>query len=475
MKFRRNNERKAGNGSFVGNRSAAEFFALIGKIYRNCAGAFKISPAECGSATEFAGAVCYDEGNSESERLFLFMRRKLFLLVICLVCSVCSVSCIPSPDSGRTEAQNLNGQTMQQLHLPDGTESKMIAVWIPYFICDRLFEQSDEMTAKENVREYLQEMQVFGVNTVFLHVCAFGESTYPSAYYPMTPTANRLDETEIFRSVCRQLNLSLHLWINPLRLQSKEYMDLQSGSSMLTQWYQNAEKRSSALSEWNGRYYLNPAAESTRSFLTGAVQELIDRYHPDGIHIDDYFYPTEETAFDRTDFQNSGETDLSAWRRKNITQLVKSMNNAVHQANPKTVFSVSPQGNLLKNYESLYADVAEWCQTGECCDLLIPQIYFGYLNELCPFAETAAEWLALPRSEKVGMAIGLAAYKIGEEDLYAGDGQYEWVRTEEILARQAGEMLREPTACGIGLYHSDSLLALSAKEKDALIRSIKEQ
>ena len=127
------------------------------------------------------------------------------------------------------------------------------------------------------------------------------------------------------------------------------------------------------------------------------------------------------------------------------------------------------------NYETLFADVKEWCRAGDCCDLMIPQIYFGYLNEMCPFAETAAEWRALPRAENVGLAVGLAAYKVGAEDLHAGDGQDEWIRYPGILARQAGELLRESDLSGICFYHSDSLTELSAKERDAVIRTILEQ
>ncbi|MBQ8922329.1 MAG: family 10 glycosylhydrolase [Oscillospiraceae bacterium] len=368
------------------------------------------------------------------------------------------------------------GQTLQQLHLNEsGGAARIVGVWVPYFICDKLFSSGEADTARETVRQYLSEMQNFGVNTVFLHVCAFGESTYPSANYPMTPTAHGIDEIAVFQEICGELDLSLHLWINPLRLQTREYMEAQRGDAVLTQWYRDSALKAANLSEWEGRYYLNPAAKTTRDFLTDVLRELIERYRPDGIHIDDYFYPTDAPAFDAEEFRRSGEADLAQWRRENITALVRQMYAAAHEDAGERVFSISPQGNLLMNYDTLFADVEEWSRAGDCCDLLIPQIYFGYLNEMCPFAETAEEWISMPRAEHVGLAVGLAAYKVGAEDPFAGDGQDEWIRYPGILARQAGEMLREPALCGICFYHSDSLAELSAQERDAVIRSVLEQ
>ena len=400
--------------------------------------------------------------------------KKIFRVIaaalMLLFCTACSAS------AAGTDAGSLppGGQSLQQLHLSDRQQA-LRGVWIPYFTCDKLFESGDPQTCTENVQKYLQELLVFGVNSVFVHVCAFGESIYPSAYYPQSPTVHGLDALQIFRDACNDAGLALHVWLNPLRLQTKAYMEEQRGDAELVTWYTNEALRKTHLSEWDGRFYLNPAAESTRSFLADAVTELITNYHPAGVHIDDYFYPTSETAFDSADFAASGSKNLADWRRGNITELLRIMYAAVHSADAHAVFSVSPQGNLLQNYDTLYADVAAWCAAGDCCDLLIPQIYFGYRNELCPFAETVEEWLLLPRAESVQLAVGLAAYKVGEEDSFAGDGSREWITEPGLLARQTAEVLREPQLCGAVWYHSDALLSLSAQERDALIRTVLEQ
>lgn len=395
------------------------------------------------------------------------MPRKLHFFALIFSCFFLLTACT----SARTAADApipTGGQTVQQLDLPADESPPMIAAWIPYFIIEQLLSSPDEHACRSAVTAYLQGLRSIGINTVFVHVCAFGESSYPSLYYPPLPAANGHDSMRIFKDICDALGLSMHAWINPLRLQTAEYMDEQTGDAALVTWYNDPKLRAERLSQWDSRYFLNPAAPSTGKFLSGAVTELIANYHPDGIHIDDYFYPTTETAWDAEEFAASGAEDLAAWRRANITALMKQIQAAAHAADPDVIFSVSPQGSLRENYDRLYADIPAWASAGDCCDRIIPQLYFGYENEYCPFAETLAEWLALPRANTVSMAIGLAPYKLGQPDIYAGSGAQEWSEAKGILARQTADVLLQPSLSGVAYYHSDALLQMPAAEADAL-------
>ena len=362
----------------------------------------------------------------------------------------------------------LRGQTYQQLHMPEGCQERIIAAWIPYFSVETLLSSPDEAECRQNIRGYLQQLRDIGINTVFVHVAAFGESSYPSRWYPALQSANGHDAMRIFSELCRELGLSLHAWINPLRLQTDETMQKQSGDSVLAGWFRDEAQRAKTLAKWEGRWYLDPAAPTTPDFLSGVIAELIENYHPDGIHIDDYFYPTSQIAWDAEDFAASGAENLAAWRRENIDRLMRTMNQAVHQADAAAVFSVSPQGSLRENYDSLFADAAHWAETGEFCDLIIPQIYYGYENSSHPFTETLREWSSLPRAENVGMAIGLAVYKVGQPDPYAGSGAQEWVSRSGLPAQQAGDVLLTPGLSGAAFYHADALMLLSPAETSAL-------
>jgi uncharacterized lipoprotein YddW (UPF0748 family) len=277
---------------------------------------------------------------------------------------------------------------------------------------------------------------------------------------------------QIFSEICSETGIAMHAWMNPLRLQTADYMDAQTGDALLCAWYRDSAMKAQRLSQWEKRFYLNPAAESTAEFLSGFLTELITRYHPAGIHVDDYFYPTTEPAFDAEVFAASGADDLAAWRTGNITMLMQRLYQVVKAADPNAVFSVSPQGNLQYNAENLYADVSGWCKSGDSCDLIIPQLYFGYRHESCPFPKLLREWVSLPRASSVRMAAGLGIYKYGEEDAHAGSGKDEWCTTDGLPAAQAADALSEPALRGAVFYHADALLELPQTEAEALKEAI---
>ena len=144
--------------------------------------------------------------------------------------------------------------------------------------------------------------------------------------------------------------------------------------------------------------------------------------------MDDYFYPTTDSTFDKTeytDYTNSGgKMSLDEWRRENVNSLVSDIHTAVKSKDECLVFSISPSGDIEKNVSAYYADIPQWCKTGGYVDLIIPQLYYGFQNESKPFEDICLKWLRLERNENVNLCIGLAVYKYGKEDKYAGAGGF---------------------------------------------------
>ena len=391
---------------------------------------------------------------------------RIFRVVFLCLCTLL-VSCTSLRVQNAESPVLSRGQTVAQLHLSPVRHETVIGTWLPYFTVFDLFSGGDAGQARERVHAMLLKLKAEGINTVFVHAVPFGEAVYPSAYYPHAPEVHGLDALRIFSEECMRLGLSLHVWLNPLRLQTPARLEDHPADTVLSAWYQDEAQREENLALWDGRYYLNPASSGTTNFLADAVRELTNVYHPAGIHIDDYFYPTQAPEFDEHAFLESGEHDLAAWRRSNITAIVRAMYRAVHENDAETVFSVSPQGDPAQNYEKLYADIPRWLSEGGCCDALIPQVYFGYENTHNPFRETVAAWKAMPRNPKVALMIGLAAYKVGNEDVYAGDGREEWEKNPNLLAQQIAEVLADPELGGAVLYHADAVLNLPESARTA--------
>ena len=47
----------------------------------------------------------------------------------------------------------------------------------------------------------------------------------------------------------------------------------------------------SAFSKYNGQVLFDPAYQENRDFICKVVDDIVNRYDVDAIHIDDYFYP----------------------------------------------------------------------------------------------------------------------------------------------------------------------------------------
>jgi uncharacterized lipoprotein YddW (UPF0748 family) len=105
---------------------------------------------------------------------------------------------------------------------------------------------------------------------------------------------------------------------------------------------------------------------------------------------------------------------------------------------------------------NMYADVEKWCSQQGFCDYIVPQIYYGYENEVCPFTETAERWSKAKSSSNVSLVIGICTYKIGSEDQWAGNGIDEWKNTQGIPAAQAQEILENSIGDGIAVYSYES-------------------
>ena len=142
------------------------------------------------------------------------------------------------------------------------------------------------------------------------------------------------------------------------------------------------------------------------------------------------------------------------------------------------LFGISPEGNIDNNYTSNYIDTKKFAGNSGYVDYLMPQIYFGFFNSIKPFYETVKEWNSYIKTDTVKLIPALAFYKVGEEDLYAKDGQYEWIEYNNIIAREvlASRPLSNYQGFAIFRYDSifnDNLTSYAFKEKENLKKILK--
>ena len=128
------------------------------------------------------------------------------------------------------------------------------------------------------------------------------------------------------------------------------------------------------------------------------------------------------------------------------------MYDEVKAADERLEFGISPQGSISGNYDSQFADVRLWAGQEGYCDYIVPQIYFGFRNECCPFEPTLRKWEEITAESNVSLVVGLGAYKVGKADKWAGAaGEEEWIEDTDIIERQK-ELVKNSSADGYVLY-----------------------
>lgn len=355
------------------------------------------------------------------------------------------------------------------------------AVWVSYLEWAAM-DFSTEDAFRAGVVQLLDNCTGLGLNTVLAQVRPFGDALYRSSLFPWSHLCTGVqgqdpgfDPLDVLLTEAHARGLSLEAWVNPYRLRSSASMPPVLAENSLLNTHP----------EWvctvNEGAYLNPAIPEAADYVVQGVAELVQNYAVDGIHFDDYFYPTTDPSIDAAQFAASGEADLTAWRRANVTRLVKAAHDAVKAADPTLRFGVSPQGNPDNDRNEQYTDLSVWLTASGAdavVDYLCPQIYWGYGYTLSSgstrfaFENITAEWLALPRAESTALYFGLGAYRVGVGDGGANaDSVSQWC-TGSALARQVTD-LRSAGAGGWALYRYGSLFrsdesGLAAAERAAL-------
>ena len=369
------------------------------------------------------------------------------------------------------------------------------AIWLSQFDLNNVYVQSyykqrDVSTFTTYITRTLQDIKEMGFNTVIVQVRPYGDSMYPSEYFPPSSyvvasygKSFSYDPFEIIVAQARKLALSVHAWLNPLRLMTASEIASVSSDYPIKSWYNSSQFNGKFVVNVNSRLYLNPAYEDVRNLIVNGITEVATNYDIDGVHFDDYFYPTTSSSFDSAAYADSGKVlSLANFRRDNVNKLVKQAYNAVKAVDSEMLFGISPAGDIDHNMYTLYADVKTWCQNTGYIDYITPQIYWGFENSYSPFDEVLPKWNSLVTANGVDLIVGLQIYKAAGDNLTTEDGN-EWSNNTDILARSVNFTFSSSKANGICLYGlnstynptSGSFLSSTASERANMLAALKEK
>ena len=378
---------------------------------------------------------------------------------------------------------------------PPVNHANFKAIWLSQYDLMDVFLKGDTQRNAAEFSEYatniFQNIAESGFNTVILQVRPNGDSFYPSGIYPSSHYVTgaygqslAYDPLEILVDKAHRAGLSIHAWINPLRLMSEESLQKIDTNYQIRRWYEDPIANGTRIVKVNSLLYLNPAYPEVRDLILAGAQEILESYHVDGLHLDDYFYPTTDSGFDAAAYAaDTRGLSLAEFRRSCLNELIADLYTLTKAVDPAILFTISPAGNLTKVYESDYADIYTWCGESGYVDAIIPQIYFGLEHETHPFDATLLKWLAIPRCDSVQLFCGVTLEKAKTgTDPYAGSGENEWRESQDVLSRCFDFILAQPECKGFVafsyqyLFHplTGNPIKETKTELDALLPKLKE-
>lgn len=338
--------------------------------------------------------------------------------------------------------------------------------WITYLEYMTILKNKSESSFRNSIGKYFDNISDLGFNTVYVQVRAFGDAYYDSGLFPSGEqfngtigTDSSFDALQIMIDCAHSRGMSIHAWVNPMRLMNTSQIEGISDSYQIKKWYNSSKYNGTYIVKSGDKWYLNPAYDAVTDLIASGISEIVSNYDVDGIQIDDYFYPTTAASFDSSAYSASGGgMSLSDWRISNVNRMVKKLYKAAHSANSSVLFGISPQGSVENDYKEAYADVRTWCSQSGYCDYILPQVYFGFENASLPYESLISQWSGMVTNSGVKLVIGLAAYKIGAADNYAGAaGKNEWLDNDDIISRQMKLAKNLGNYGGVALYRYDSV------------------
>lgn len=247
------------------------------------------------------------------------MYRKAFIALFTLLFVLCgctgpSADLVPDTvfDSDNTSEQSQTDvsvssqpSTLPQLqqhnqHSDDGVHYSGVlpfrGVWVSYY--ELAVYGRSETEYREYIRGLFDNFSMLEITDVFVHVRPYADSLYDSDFFPTSDYAASeqggalpFDVLKVFLGLANEYNMNIHAWINPYRASfSSDISELAQGSKT-REWIEQGSRNVALIGE---RYYFNPASEEVRRLIVDGAVEILQKY-PEikGIHIDDYFYPSD--------------------------------------------------------------------------------------------------------------------------------------------------------------------------------------
>jgi uncharacterized lipoprotein YddW (UPF0748 family) len=283
----------------------------------------------------------------------------------------------------------------------------------------RPFKNSNDVYAQQDeLVGILDRLKEANFNMVFLQTRLRGDVIYRSEIEPVSPyiqevknTRLKYDPLAFAVEECHKRGLECHAWFVTYPLGPEKIRGRENDSPTL-------QKNRDRMKRHKGEFFLDPGDPQTKSYLLSLVEEIVEKYDIDGIHMDYIRYPDSSFPDDATFKRYGIGMNKSEWRRDNINRFVYEVYEVVKEKKSWVQVSSSVvgmynkiqgrQGNYWTAY-GVYQDPENWLQQGKH-DFIVPMMYYKD-NLFFPFVD---DW----KTRRNGRFIvpGLGVYQLDEKE-----------------------------------------------------------
>ncbi|MBP5772293.1 MAG: family 10 glycosylhydrolase [Bacteroidaceae bacterium] len=342
---------------------------------------------------------------------------------------------------------NVCAQLLQEGPAP---KREMRAVWLTVlngldWPKTRATSEATRERQKAELCQILDQLKAANFNTVLLQTRVRGSVIYPSDLEPWDGaltgaigTSPGYDPLQFAIEETHRRGMELHAWVVTIPCFKVAVAKQMKKKGLL-------KSHPSLCRKHGDTYYLDPGIPETADYLVRICHEMVERYDVDGIHFDYIRYPEGAASFnDAATFRKLAPkgANKAAWRRENITRIVRRIYEDVHALKPWVRVSSSPVGKHadLSRFSSrgwnardaVHQEAQRWLREG-IHDILFPMMYFDG-NHFYPFA---ADWQEQAAGRLVAPGLGIYLLHPQEKNwpLSAVQRQLHFLRAEGLAGQ----------------------------------------
>lgn len=341
---------------------------------------------------------------------------------------------------------------------PVQKEEELRATWVST-VYNLDFPSKPGLSKEDFQKEYLElldNVEALKLNSIIFQVRPKGDAFYDSKINPwsdfLTGVEDKSPQWDPLKWMVDETHkrgLEFQAWFNPYRVTTSYSANTSKEEDLAKLSPRNYARRNPQnVFKYNGKLYLNPAEPEVISYINETIMEVVYKYDIDGVHLDDYFYPSrreniegfysweEAESFKK---YGQGHSSVSSWRRDNVTSLIARLSSSIrdynknnddavsfgvspfgiwgHKVNhpkgaPEGEGSNTPQGSM-ESYKYQFVDTRKWIKEG-LLDYVAPQIYWTFDQKAAPYGELVSWWADQVAGTDVDLYIGHANYRKAE-------------------------------------------------------------